>query len=207
METGIKRKRETANIILPKENCIVCYEELDNIDPLICGHIIHPDCIKQQFKPECPLCRTPLNVVVIGTKPKIDDLVYYESEAYDSENDEQILTGRIGNTVYRRFANEIVYEEVSSESEEDDEESEEESNITTTGIFNTLLARTEVLYNTFVYPIGMDDHPIDIYQSDPSNIPDLGAQQYIYNISARSSDLISSNTNEICKEDDDNIKN
>ena len=52
--------------------CIICTESLDDLDmPLKeCGHWIHPACVKKHFKPECPICRTPLNIKVTGTKPE-----------------------------------------------------------------------------------------------------------------------------------------
>ena len=52
-----------------EEDCIICYEKLENVSPLSCGHIIHISCVKKHFKPECPLCRTKLNIQVSGTFP------------------------------------------------------------------------------------------------------------------------------------------
>lgn len=52
-------------------NCIICTEKLSSLDkPLICcKQIIHYSCLEKHFKPECPLCRHPLNISVKGTKP------------------------------------------------------------------------------------------------------------------------------------------
>lgn len=52
-----------------EEDCVICYEKLENVAPLSCGHIIHISCVKKHFKPECPLCRTKLNIEVSGTFP------------------------------------------------------------------------------------------------------------------------------------------
>jgi hypothetical protein len=52
------------------EDCPVCYEKLGDEQPLICKHYIHISCIQKQFKPECPLCRHPLDIKVYGEKPE-----------------------------------------------------------------------------------------------------------------------------------------
>jgi hypothetical protein len=49
------------------QECIICLEKLNDADnALQCGHWIHISCIQKQFKPECPVCRAPLNIKVFG---------------------------------------------------------------------------------------------------------------------------------------------
>ena len=50
-------------------DCAICYCPLKSSDWLKCGHRVHISCIQQQFKAECPLCRTPLDIQVFGTYP------------------------------------------------------------------------------------------------------------------------------------------
>jgi hypothetical protein len=57
------------------QDCIICLESLTAKDEVLaCGHIFHHDCLKQQFKPTCPLCRKPFQMNVEGVKP-IDPLI------------------------------------------------------------------------------------------------------------------------------------
>jgi hypothetical protein len=49
--------------------CIICTDEMNENTPLECGHWIHIECVKKHFKPECPLCRTSLNINVTGNIP------------------------------------------------------------------------------------------------------------------------------------------
>lgn len=69
-----KQQVESKNNI-PKldkpSDCIICTESLNNVDaPLPCGHWLHLSCVKKHFKPECPICRTKLDIEVTGTKPE-----------------------------------------------------------------------------------------------------------------------------------------
>ena len=51
-------------------DCIICCETLSINEPaLSCGHYLHLTCVKKHFKPECPLCRRPLDISVQGTRP------------------------------------------------------------------------------------------------------------------------------------------
>jgi hypothetical protein len=49
--------------------CIICLEELKENYALPCGHWLHMRCVQQHFKPECPICRTPLDIQVFGVPP------------------------------------------------------------------------------------------------------------------------------------------
>ena len=69
------------------QDCIICYEKLENVSPLLCGHIIHLHCVKQHFKPECPLCRTPLNIEVNGSLPESNIVFGTNTEEEDSDED------------------------------------------------------------------------------------------------------------------------
>ena len=42
--------------------CPACYEGTTLRDILPCRHRVHLDCIRQSMKPECPLCRAPLEL-------------------------------------------------------------------------------------------------------------------------------------------------
>jgi hypothetical protein len=52
------------------DDCIICYEKLEQEHPLECGHWIHTSCAEKHFKPECPVCRRPLSITVTGTPPE-----------------------------------------------------------------------------------------------------------------------------------------
>jgi len=50
------------------EECPICFESLnDEKEPLKCGHWMHLECVKKHFKPECPVCRAPLDIKVTGS--------------------------------------------------------------------------------------------------------------------------------------------
>lgn len=51
-------------------NCVICTETLGDCPPIQCGHIVHLECLKKQFRPECPLCRAPLDIEVSGQAPQ-----------------------------------------------------------------------------------------------------------------------------------------
>lgn len=51
------------------DECIICTDQMNENTPLECGHWIHTECVKKHFKPECPLCRTSLNINVTGNVP------------------------------------------------------------------------------------------------------------------------------------------
>ncbi len=67
------------------DSCIICTEN-SILNRFECGHWLHIECLKKQFKPECPLCRMPLNIQVNGTKPTayIPHTVEFESEPEES---------------------------------------------------------------------------------------------------------------------------
>ena len=60
------------------ETCILCTNTLSPKDILSCGHKMHMACVKKHFKPECPVCRRKLNIVVTGQLPSAtNDLINY----------------------------------------------------------------------------------------------------------------------------------
>lgn len=69
------------------ENCIICYEKLLDEKPLECGHIVHMECIKKHFKPECVICRKRLNIQVEGKPPESN--IEYTIQDYESDNDNE----------------------------------------------------------------------------------------------------------------------
>lgn len=73
-------------------DCCICYEALTKTDnPLFCGHTIHLECVKKHFKPECPLCRAPLDIKVSGTVPlpfiPTDSTDFGDTEESEEEED------------------------------------------------------------------------------------------------------------------------
>lgn len=91
-----------------EEDCVICYEKLENVEPLLCGHIIHLSCVKKHFKPECPLCRKPLNIEVSGTfpVPNIDFIPetdrkeireHSDIEGTDEEEEENVYSNSEGD--------------------------------------------------------------------------------------------------------------
>jgi len=71
---------------ITKVECVVCYETTE--EKLVCGHMIHMACIKQQFKAECPLCRTKLDVVVHGREPEDPNHSYIPPNHDEIDGDE-----------------------------------------------------------------------------------------------------------------------
>ena len=92
----LKRKVHTHKFIQEKpEDCIICTESFkDDSEPLCCGHWIHINCIKKQFKPECPICRTSLDISVSGDKPEL----YIPNEDYSG-----VYTGTYTHSRNRAF--------------------------------------------------------------------------------------------------------
>lgn len=69
--------------------CCICYSVI-NEAPQSCGHYTHINCLKKHFKPECPLCRTVLNIEVNGSKP--DSYIPFsvqEDKESSSDSDEE----------------------------------------------------------------------------------------------------------------------
>ena len=65
--------------------CDICLEK--NIEkPLKCGHYVHLECAKKHFKPECPVCKTVLEIEVTGVKPELY-LPYNPSTVPDDDED------------------------------------------------------------------------------------------------------------------------
>ena len=74
------------------EECAICYLKLDEEkNPLECGHWMHIACVQKHFKPECPLCRQPLNIKVNGTKPGADLNLFAPPD--QDEEEEEVVQG------------------------------------------------------------------------------------------------------------------
>jgi len=55
---------------------------------LPCGHWMHLSCVQQHFKPECPVCRKPLDIVVTGIPP--DPNIPFQIEEPENEETQVI---------------------------------------------------------------------------------------------------------------------
>lgn len=112
------------------EDCPICYDKIINEAKLVCGHHVHMNCLQKQFKPECPLCRCKLNIVVFGcnpTEPIVPVLNIYDLEESDDEPME--IVTRKDNYLYREedpdydeenpYGDEYDYENEISFGEED----------------------------------------------------------------------------------------
>lgn len=54
------------------DDCVICTEKMNENNPLHCGHWIHYGCVQKQFKAECPVCRSPLDIEVKGVRPSAE---------------------------------------------------------------------------------------------------------------------------------------
>lgn len=63
----------------PEAECPVCFTECTDADKLKCGHYICENCIKQIVKPECPICRAPIEA--LEGKPEKPEVNPYPGEA------------------------------------------------------------------------------------------------------------------------------
>lgn len=94
------------------DECPTCLE-LVKESPLRCNHRVHLDCLKRQFKAECPLCRCKLNIQLYSKPIKeeiendIESDIEYENE--DEKEDE------INNFINEDLEN--VYAEFSDDEE------------------------------------------------------------------------------------------
>jgi hypothetical protein len=66
-----KRKLEVFTQEKP-DDCVICTEKMNENKPLHCGHWIHYGCVQKQFKAECPVCRSPLDIEVKGVRPSAE---------------------------------------------------------------------------------------------------------------------------------------
>lgn len=92
--------------------CVICLEKLFKDDFLPCGHRLHLSCVKKHFKPECPICRYPLNIKVTGILPKDDDnlsidLINRIQEEDRIEQMQNEITERLFDIIYQINQNRI----------------------------------------------------------------------------------------------------
>jgi hypothetical protein len=64
------------------QDCPICLDKLNESNPLQCGHWVHMSCLKKHFKPECPICRKKLDIIVEGKAPSLYD-DYMEQDNLD----------------------------------------------------------------------------------------------------------------------------
>jgi hypothetical protein len=109
------------------ENCILCLEDIDaSENPLECGHKLHIECVKKHFKPECPICRKPLNITVSGTQPELYlpfDPESFINDNYYSNSNIMIYTYENGPIVIYNVGEDYNEQDSSGDNwEEDDDE-------------------------------------------------------------------------------------
>lgn len=63
------------------DDCAICFEKLNEQYSLQCGHWLHISCVQKHFKPECPICRMPLDIQVFGTFP-VNNISFEEQPVY-----------------------------------------------------------------------------------------------------------------------------
>jgi hypothetical protein len=131
------------------EDCIVCTEKLGEEEKVLdCGHWVHLLCIQKHFKPECPICRKPLNITVNGTIPRPEenndiDNNHIDNNHIDNNDIQEININihihgiNIPNVVERGFTYEInniifieehYYEDENDENSRDDDSDSDEEN-------------------------------------------------------------------------------
>lgn len=98
LKMATKRKLEVFIQEKP-DDCVICTEKMNETNPLHCGHWIHYKCVQKQFKAECPVCRSPLDIEVKGVRPSaevvnavqlVGDVVerwFEDGEEYGDEED------------------------------------------------------------------------------------------------------------------------
>ena len=119
------------------EDCIVCTEKLGEEEKVLeCGHWVHILCIQKHFKPECPICRKPLNIVVNGTIPRPEDDFHDNGDIQENGDIHEININihihgiNIPNVVERGFTyeiNNIIFIEEHYEDENEENSRDEDS--------------------------------------------------------------------------------
>ena len=111
------------------EDCAICFEKLDEEYALECGHWLHVSCVQKHFKPECPICRTPLNIQVYGTPPSNNismtgtvfgqDINLFLNPVLDYL--------MIGNVVESQYEQKHIYDFKNIDMDDSEDDSEDES--------------------------------------------------------------------------------
>jgi hypothetical protein len=100
------------------EDCAICYGKLGDEKSLECGHWLHMSCVQKHFKPECPLCRKPLNIKVYGTRPE----VFIPEENDEEQFEGSILGVRFSMRLPRNIIGNVVERNIEPLPDEEDED-------------------------------------------------------------------------------------
>lgn len=124
--------------------CPICLEDFGDTPTLSCSnqHKFHTKCITRHYKPECAVCRSPMDIKVTGTMPEIEfsveDVltshitpsirVYFPTEVCRLEEIVELCRQGRCTTPLEREAMEIValFEELSDMQDSDIPQEEEE---------------------------------------------------------------------------------
>lgn len=79
-------------------SCAICLENILPVEEKITCHPVHISCVKKHFKPECPVCRRVLDIVVTGAKPKCN-LVWSLPSSAEEEPEREDYT-EAGRSVF-----------------------------------------------------------------------------------------------------------
>lgn len=115
-------------------DCIICTENVTETAQK-CGHTFHLNCLQKQFKPECPLCRTALDIKVTGTIP--DDNIPLPS--LEDEELTNLLISRIVQNEYNTYNIDDMYntynvDNVDNVDDVDDDKFDYQSHLLDSGI-------------------------------------------------------------------------
>ena len=69
--------------------CPVCYEALEDLKPLSCGHWVHKTCIIKSKKDKCPMCREKVKLTRREREEMIN-LMAEEDQPLPSEQEEEL---------------------------------------------------------------------------------------------------------------------
>ena len=70
--------------------CPVCYEELEDLKPLSCGHWVHKNCIIKSKKDKCPMCREKVKLTRREREEMINLMAEEEDQPLPSEQEEEL---------------------------------------------------------------------------------------------------------------------
>ena len=88
--------------------CPVCLESMLDERPLKCGHHVHIECVKRSMKPECPICRTILDLPKDVMK-QIDENLKDAKREWADDDEAEIM-----NMIMSEMHGHMVYEIIMS---------------------------------------------------------------------------------------------